>query len=74
MSVTLPAQFGVPGGPELVIIALVLVLLTVPAVVVAAVAVLFFRGRSERDERIAELEAEVERLRDRLDDGESNEN
>ena len=70
----LPAQFGVPGAPELVIIALVLLVLTVPAVVVAAAAVLLFRGRSERDDRIAELEAEVERLRDRLDEEETNGN
>ncbi|MFC5279849.1 preprotein translocase subunit TatA [Halorubrum rubrum] len=70
MLTALLAQFGVPGGPELLIILLVLLLLGVPVVAVAAAAVLLFRGRSDRDERIAELEAEVERLRDRLDDEE----
>jgi sec-independent protein translocase protein TatA len=70
MLTALPAQFGVPGGPELLIILLVLLLLGVPVVAVAAAGVLLFRGRSDRDERIAELEAEVERLRDRLDDEE----
>ena len=69
---TVPAFGGVPGGPELVILLLVLVLLFGVPVVVIAGAVLFFRLRSDEEpdaDRIAELEAEVERLREMVDDG-----
>ncbi|OYR54256.1 preprotein translocase subunit TatA [Halorubrum sp. E3] len=67
-----PAFGGVPGGPELLILLVVLVLLFgVPLVVIAGV-VLFFRTRSDGADadadRIAELEAEVERLREKVDD------
>ncbi|MGQ3328746.1 preprotein translocase subunit TatA [Halorubrum sp. FL23] len=67
-----PAFGGVPGGPELLILLVVLVLLFgVPLVVIAGV-VLFFRTRSDDADadadRIAELEVEVERLREKVDD------
>jgi len=69
-----PAFGGVLGGPELLILLVVLVLLFgVPLVVIAGV-VLFFRTRSDGADadvdadRIAELEAEVERLREKVDD------
>ena len=67
-----PAFGGVPAGPELVIILMIAVLLFgVPIVVIAGV-VLFLKLRSDGDEadtdRIAELEAEVERLREKVDD------
>ena len=67
-----PAFGGVPGGPELVILLVVLVLLFGVPVVVIAGAVLFFGLRSDGEpdaDRIAELEAEVERLREMVDDG-----
>ncbi|ACM55915.1 protein translocase TatA [Halorubrum lacusprofundi] len=69
---TVPAFGGVPAGPELVIILMILVLLFgVPTVVIAGV-VLFLKLRSDGEEadtdRIAELEAEVERLREKVDD------
>ena len=71
-----PAFGGVPGGPELIIILIIAVLLFgVPLVLVAA-AVLYLTTRSEDetaaertdDDRIAELEAEVERLREQVGD------
>jgi len=67
-----PAFGGIPAGPEIVIILLIAVLLFgVPLVVIAGV-VLFLKLRSDGDEadtdRIAELEAEVERLREKVDD------
>ncbi|MDZ5812216.1 preprotein translocase subunit TatA [Halorubrum sp. AD140] len=73
MGPTLPAFGGVPAGPELVILLIVFVLLFgVPLVVIAGV-VLFLKLRSDGDEgdadRIAELEAEVERLREKVDEG-----
>ena len=63
---------GVPGGPELLILLVVLVLLFgVPLVVIAGV-VVFLKLRSDGEEgdadRVAELEAEVERLREKVDD------
>jgi sec-independent protein translocase protein TatA len=69
----LPAFGGVPGGPELVILLLVLVLLFGVPVVVIAGAVLFFGLRDDDGaadaDRVAELEAEVDRLREMVDDG-----
>jgi sec-independent protein translocase protein TatA len=77
-----PAFGGVPGGPELVIIMVIaVVLFGVPLVLVAA-AVLYLATRSDDeattaeaataetadDDRIAELEAEVERLREQVGD------
>ena len=72
-----PAFGGVPVGPELLIILIVAVLLFGVPLVLVAGAVLFFALRSddedERDDqpdadRIAELEAEVERLREQVGD------
>jgi len=68
---TVPAFGGVPAGPELVIIMLIAVLLFGVPVVVIAGAVLFLKLRSDGAEtdadRIAELEAEVERLREKVE-------
>ncbi|EMA61456.1 hypothetical protein [Halorubrum lipolyticum] len=69
---TVPALGGIPGGPELLIILIILVVfVAVPAVAVAGV-VLLLTLRSDDDgvdaERIAELEAEVERIRETVDD------
>jgi sec-independent protein translocase protein TatA len=72
MVLTAPAFGGVPAGPELAIIMLIAVLLFGVPVVVIAGAVLFLKLRSDGDEadadRIAELEAEVERLREQVGD------
>jgi sec-independent protein translocase protein TatA len=68
----IPAFGGVPAGPELVIILLVLVLLFGVPLVVIAGAVLYFKLRADGEEadadRVAQLEAEVERLREKVDD------
>ena len=65
----LPAFGGVPAGPELIIILIIFILFIIlPAVVIAAV-LLFLKTRSGgNDERIEELEAEVERLREKVED------
>jgi sec-independent protein translocase protein TatA len=69
---TVPAFGGVPGGPELLILLLILaIFVVVPAVAVAGV-VLLVRlssddARADTD-RIAELEEEVERLREKVED------
>jgi sec-independent protein translocase protein TatA len=69
---TVPAFGGVPAGPELLIILVILVLLFGVPLVVIAGAVVFLKLRSDGEEvdadRIAELEAEVERLREKVDD------
>jgi sec-independent protein translocase protein TatA len=69
---TVPAFGGVPAGPELVIIMLIAVLLFGVPVVVIAGAVLFLKLRDDDEgadaDRIAELEAEVERLREQVGD------
>lgn len=69
---TIPAFGGIPAGPELVIILMILVLLFGVPIVLIAGAVLFLKLRSDDEEtdadRIAELEAEVERLREKVDD------
>ncbi|OTF05684.1 preprotein translocase subunit TatA [Halorubrum sp. SD612] len=71
-----PAFGGIPAGPELIIILIIaLLLFGVPLVLVAA-AVLYLTTRSDDetaaettdDDRIAELEAEVERLREQVGD------
>jgi sec-independent protein translocase protein TatA len=77
-----PAFGGIPVGPELLIILIVAALLFGVPVVLVAGAVLYLATRSEDetanaetadsetadDDRIAELEAEVERLREQVGD------
>jgi len=67
-----PAFGGIPAGPELVIVLLIAVLLFGVPLVVIAGAVLLFTLRSDGEgtdaDRIAELEAEVERLREKVND------
>ncbi|WP_336134308.1 hypothetical protein [Natronomonas amylolytica] len=60
----LALQFGVPGGPELLIIFLILFLLGVPILLV----VLFLLSRNGGNDRIEELEARVEELEDELEE------
>ena len=67
----LPAQFGIPGGMELAVMLLVFLLFAAPVGLVLLGVVLLLRRRSgsnELDERITELEAEVESLQDSIDD------
>lgn len=61
---------GLPGAPELIVIVMMFLLMAVPVVgIVLLVAYLANRGGDE-SERIAELEAEVESLRRRVEDDE----
>ena len=67
----LPAQFGIPGGMELAVMLLIFVLFAAPiGLVLLGVAYLLRRrgGSNELDERITELEAQVESLRDAVDE------
>ena len=72
-----PAFGGIPVGPELLIILIVAALLFGVPLVLVAGAVLYLATRSEDetvtgettdDDRIAELETEVERLREQVGD------
>mgnify|MGYP006274375899 CR=1 FL=1 len=72
-----PAFGGIPVGPELLIILIVAALLFGVPLVLVAGAVVYLATRSEDetanaetadDDRIAELEAEVERLREQVGD------
>ena len=66
---------GLPGGPELLIVLLVMVIvLGIPTLLVAAAAffgVRYVRGGDTREERIEELEREVRDLRERVGDAAS---
>ncbi|SFL02613.1 hypothetical protein SAMN04487950_2026 [Halogranum rubrum] len=57
----------IPGGPELLIIALTFALYLAIPVLVARVVYSYMDGKNSYDERINALEAEVEELRRRVD-------
>lgn len=63
-----PAIGQLPGGPELLVIFLVLMLLGIPALAVAVLGYMLFAQRSETadPERVAELEQEITELRGEL--------
>ena len=71
MVLQFPLFPGLPGGPELLVILLVMVLiLGIPTVIVGAAAIFGFkyvRGGDGRAERIEELEREVRDLRATLE-------
>lgn len=71
-SVLLPAQFGFPGAMELAVLLLIFMLFAVPVGLVLLGVVLLLRrggGSNELDDRITELEAQVESLRESVEDG-----
>jgi sec-independent protein translocase protein TatA len=59
-----PLQFGIPAGPELLVILLVMLLIFgLPALLVLVFGVGYFRSKSSGSgDRVAELEARVEEL------------
>jgi sec-independent protein translocase protein TatA len=63
-------QMGMPGGPELLVIALLaLVLFGVPLALVVVFGSVWLRSDDEDyEQRIAELEADVARLRSEMGD------
>lgn len=73
MVTAFPLFPGVPGGPELLIVLFVMLLLFgVSTLLVGGAAVLglrYVRGGDTREERIDELEREVRELRARLGEG-----
>jgi sec-independent protein translocase protein TatA len=65
-----PLQMGIPGGPELVVILLVLLLLFgIPLVLLGVGGFAYLRANADDDtkERIAELEGEIDQLKADLD-------
>ena len=57
-------QLGIPGTQELIIILLMLFFFVIPVGLAVLVVVYLLRRRSGNDERVAELEWEVEQLRE----------
>jgi len=56
-------QFGIPGGPELLVILLIATFLFgLPILLIAVVGFLYLRSDDDYDERIRELESEIARL------------
>ena len=69
-----PAFGPVPGGPELLVIFLVVLLVFGPVVAAVVFALRYARNRGERSDRVTELEdrvAELEREREQWFDGDS---
>jgi hypothetical protein len=66
VSFPIPLPLQLPGGPELVVIALVLL----PLVLLAGIGYVLLRRLLNRPDpnRVAELEREVETLRERVDE------
>jgi len=65
-----PLQMGIPGGPELLVILLIMVVLFgVPLVLLAVGGFAYLQSSSDDDtqERIAELEGEIDQLKADLD-------
>jgi sec-independent protein translocase protein TatA len=65
-----PLQMGVPGGPELLVILLILLLLFgLPILLLGVGGFLYLRSNAddETKERIAELESEIDELKSDLD-------
>ena len=65
-----PLQMGVPGGPELLVVLLItLLLFGLPILLLGVGGFLYLRSNAddETKERIAELEAEMDELRRDLD-------
>jgi sec-independent protein translocase protein TatA len=65
-----PLQMGIPGGPELLVILLIMVLLFgIPLVLLGVGGFVYLRSNADDDtkERIAELEGEIDQLKAELD-------
>jgi len=65
-----PLQMGIPGGPELLVILLIMVVLFgVPLVLLGVGGFVYLRSNADDDtqERIAELEGEIDQLKSELD-------
>jgi sec-independent protein translocase protein TatA len=65
-----PLQMGIPGGPELLVILLIMLLLFgIPLALLAVGGFVYLRSNAGDDtqERIAELESEIDHLKSELD-------
>lgn len=63
----LPLQFGIPGGPELLVLLLIAVLMFGVPFLLVAVAVVAYRNRRGSGDRVAELEDRIEDLERELE-------
>lgn len=63
----IPLQFGLPGGPELLVLLLLLLFLFGVPLVLLAGGILGYRKFSGSDDRVAELERRVEELERELE-------
>lgn len=58
----IPLQFGIPGGPELIVIFLIGLLLFGLPLLLIALAVVAYRNRRGPGDRVAELEGRIDEL------------
>lgn len=61
-----PLQFGLPGGPELLIVILLLLSLLLVPIVVFVVVYRLVARRTNYEERVSQLEREVAALREEV--------
>jgi sec-independent protein translocase protein TatA len=62
-----PLQFGIPGGPELLVILLIAVLFFGVPLALVVGGVVLYRNRSRSGDRVEELEARIDDLERELD-------
>lgn len=63
----LPLQFGIPGGPELLVLLLVAVLMFGVPLLLVVVGLAVYHNRSGAGDRVAELEDRIDDLERELD-------
>jgi sec-independent protein translocase protein TatA len=68
-----PLQFGLPGGPELLIVILLLLSLLLVPIIVFVVVYRLVARRTNYEERVSRLEREVADLRQTVEEGEDGE-
>lgn len=62
-----PLQFGIPGGPELLVVLLIAVLMFGVPLALVVGGVVLYRNRSRSGDRVEELEARIDDLERELD-------
>jgi sec-independent protein translocase protein TatA len=62
-----PLQFGIPGGPELLVILLMMLLFFGVPLALVVGGVVLYRNRSREGDRVEELEARIDDLERELD-------
>jgi hypothetical protein len=62
-----PAFAAAPGAPELLVLVLIVAFLFTPLLLLGGLGYMAFRRNDGEDGEVADLAAEVDRLRDRID-------